>query len=185
MATTAASPPSEPRAIDTAFRSALTRLSDRGRLQTYTAPADVHLEIAGIMKRLDGGPALLFSNVKGHAIPVVGNLLACQENCEAAFGVDFQTIREFVVRALADPQPPQIVRSAPVQECVVADDIDLGRMFPVLHHALADSGRFITAGIVVVRDPETGVYNASYHRLQLCGPARTGLLYTSDAADEL
>ena len=34
------------------------------------------LETAGIMKRLDGGPALLFTNVKGHDVPVVGNFLA-------------------------------------------------------------------------------------------------------------
>ena len=35
--------------------------------------------------------------------------------------------------------------------------------------------RFITAGIVIVQDPETGVYNASYHRLQLVWPDRTAI----------
>jgi 2,5-furandicarboxylate decarboxylase 1 len=48
-------------------------------------------------------------------------------------------------------------------------------MLPVLRHTEADSGRFITAGIVVVQDPETGVYNASYHRLQLLGPKKTAI----------
>ena len=55
-----------------AFRAALDRMAEQGRLQTYTAPADPALEIAGIMKKLDGGPAILFSNVKGHDVPVVG-----------------------------------------------------------------------------------------------------------------
>ena len=27
-------------------------------------------------------------------------------------------------------------------------------------------------GLVIVQDPETGIYNASYHRLQLLGPDR-------------
>ena len=39
----------------------------------------------------------------------------------------------------------------------------------------AISGRFITAGVVIVRDPESGIYNASYHRLQLHGPDRVGI----------
>jgi len=161
--------------VDTRFRSVLTRMADRGRLQAYVSPADTHLEIAGIMKRLDGGPALLFTNVRSHDVPVVGNLLACQENCEAAFGVDFTAIRDLIGRALANPQPPQRTQSAPVHEVVHRDAIDLGRMFPVLQHTAADAGRFITAGVVIARDPETAVYNASYHRLQLTGPNRTAI----------
>ena len=38
-----------------------------------------------------------------------------------------------------------------------------------------DSGRFVTAGVVIVRDPDTGVHNASFHRLQLLGPNRTAI----------
>jgi 2,5-furandicarboxylate decarboxylase 1 len=48
-------------------------------------------------------------------------------------------------------------------------------MLPALQHTAADAGRYITAGIVIVRDPETGVYNASYHRLMLAGGNRAGI----------
>jgi 2,5-furandicarboxylate decarboxylase 1 len=162
-------------ALDTRFRSALDRMAERGRLQSYRAPADPHLEIAGMMKKLDGGPALLFSDVIGHDVPVVGNMLSCQANCEAAFGTDFRGIRDLIGRALGDPKPPVLVEKAPAQDVVHTDDIDLGRMLPALHHTADDSGRFITAGIVIVRDPDTGTYNASYHRLQIAGPRRTGI----------
>jgi 2,5-furandicarboxylate decarboxylase 1 len=161
--------------LDTRFRASLDRMAEQGRLHAYVAPVDPHLEVAGIMKRLDGGPALLFTQVDGYDIPVVGNLLSCQANCEAAFGIDFRGIRDFVGRALGAPQPPVLIENAPAQECVHRDNIDLGTMLPVLHHTAADSGRFITAGIVIVRDPDTGTYNASYHRLQLVGPNRTGV----------
>jgi len=161
--------------LDTRFRSALDRMVERGRLQAYTAPADPHLELAAIMKKRDGETALLFTDVKGHDLPVVGNFLACQANCEAAFGVDFRSIRQFIGRALGDPRPPMRLEKAPVQQYIHKDDIDLGRMLPVLHHTAADSGRFITAGVVIVRDPETGVYNASYHRLQLVGSNRVAI----------
>jgi 2,5-furandicarboxylate decarboxylase 1 len=161
--------------LDTRFRSALGRMAELGRLTAYTASADPHLEIAAIMKRLDGGPALLFTAVDGYAMPVVGNLLSCQANCEAAFGIDFNGIREFITRALGAPKPPVIVEKAPVQEHIHTGNIDLARMLPALHHTAADAGRFVTAGIVIVRDPDTGTYNASYHRLQLTGGGRTGV----------
>ena len=78
--------------LDTRFRSALDRMAERGRLATYSAPVDPYLEAAGLMKKLDGGPALLFSKVTGHDMPVIGNLLSCQANVEAAFGTDFRNI---------------------------------------------------------------------------------------------
>jgi 2,5-furandicarboxylate decarboxylase 1 len=153
--------------LDTNFRAALQRMRERGRIQAYTAPVDPYLEVAGIMKRLDGGPALLFTNVRGFDMPVIGNFLAAQENCEAAFGVDFGTIRTFVGRALAQPMEPLLVENAPVHERIITTGIDIGALFPALHHTAADSGRYITAGVVVTNDLETGVYNASYHRLQI------------------
>jgi 2,5-furandicarboxylate decarboxylase 1 len=172
MSSTVLTPPG---VLDTRFRAALARMAQRGRLRAYTAPVDTELEIAGLMKRLDGGPALLFSDVRGHTIPVIGNFLAARENCEAAFGVDYVTIREFIVRALAGPLAPERVTTAPVQRHVITQGIDIGRLLPVLKHTAADSGRFITAGVVVTRDPDTSVYNASYHRLQLVGPDTTAI----------
>ena len=55
--------------LDTRFRSALGRMAELGRLTAYTAPADPHLEVAAIMKTLDGGPALLFTAVDGYGMP--------------------------------------------------------------------------------------------------------------------
>lgn len=164
-----------PPALDTGFRNALERLRKAGRLRTLNREADPDYEIAAIMKRLDGAEALLFPKVKGHAIPVIGNLLCSQANCEAAFGVGYREIREFVARALGNPIAPQRVSKAPCHDHVLKDRFDLGQLLPVLRHTEADSGRFITAGIVVVQDPETGVYNASYHRLQLLGPKHTAI----------
>ncbi len=160
--------------IDTSFRAALRRMQAAGRINTYAPEADPEFQIAGMMKKLDGGPSLLFPRVKGHSVPVLGNMLSCRENCEAAFGVDYRGIRQFVARALGNPVPPVLVPKAPVHENVLRE-FDLGKVLPILTHTDGDSGRFITAGIIVVRDPETGVYNASYHRLQVIGPQRTAI----------
>jgi 2,5-furandicarboxylate decarboxylase 1 len=167
--------PETPPSLDTDFRRALGRLRAAGRVRTLSREADPDLEIAALMKRLDGAEALLFPKVKGHSIPVIGNLLCSQANCEAAFGVGYREIREFVARAMGNPVLPERVTHAPCQEHVLKDNFDIGRLLPVMRHTEADSGRFITAGIVIVQDPETGVYNASYHRLQLLGPRKTAI----------
>ena len=164
-----------PNALDTRFRTALRRIADAGQLLTYGDPVDTHLEAAGIMKQLDGQGTLLFNAVKSYAVPVVGNLLCSKETCEAAFGLDYRELRACIDRALSAPRPPTVVTRSPAQEHVVTSGIDIARAFPVLHHTEADAGRFVTAGIVVTRDPETKVYNASYHRLQLIGPDRTAI----------
>jgi hypothetical protein len=36
--------------LDTRFRSALDRMAESGRLQTYSAPVNPYLEAAGLMK---------------------------------------------------------------------------------------------------------------------------------------
>jgi 2,5-furandicarboxylate decarboxylase 1 len=64
-------PSSNSGVLDTRFRSALERMARQGRLQAYTAKAHPHLEIAAIMKNLDGGPALMFTNAVGFDVPIV------------------------------------------------------------------------------------------------------------------
>ncbi len=156
--------------LDTRFRSALRRMLEAGRLRAYEGKADPRLEIAAVMKTFDGeDAAILFGDVAGHDVPVVGNVLSNKLNCEAAFGCDFRAIRDFIGRAIGGPLPPVVVERAPAHEQVHRNGFDIGAMLPVLTHTPDDGGRFITAGVVIARDPETGVYNASYHRLQLLG----------------
>jgi 2,5-furandicarboxylate decarboxylase 1 len=162
--------------LDTRFRSALRRMAERGRLRSYVPAADPALEIAAIMKAFDNeDAAILFGDVKGFDMPVVGNFLSNRGNCEAAFGCDFRAIREFIGRAIGAPQPPVVVERAPAHEEVHRDAFDITKALPVLTHAPGDAGRFITAGVVIARDPQSGVYNASYHRIQLLGPKRTAI----------
>src|SRR5260370_8350607 len=77
-------------------------------------------------------------------------------------------------RGLAYLVPQVMAKSCPVQEV-----IDLGNrvdaaLLPICRHFEADAGRYIGSGILVCKDPDTGVRNLSYHRMQLKGPAKFG-----------
>jgi 2,5-furandicarboxylate decarboxylase 1 len=69
---------------------------------------------------------------------------------------------------------PVLCKSGPVQEVVLkGEDADLGKL-PIMMHFAQDAGRYITNSIVIAKDPDTGVRNASFHRMQVKGPRRLG-----------
>src|SRR5256885_364954 len=77
--------------------------------------------------------------------------------------------------AALNPLPWQEISKAPAQE-VVHREIDLGRILPLPTHNEHDNGAYITAGLLIARNPSTGVQNVSIHRPQLSGPNRLGAL---------
>ena len=77
--------------------------------------------------------------------------------------------------AVLKPLPWKEVESAPVQE-VVHYDVDMSRQLPLPTHNEYDNGAYITAGLLIARNPATGAQNVSIHRLQLSGPNRLGAL---------
>ena len=161
--------------IDTGFRSAVRKLDRAGRMLHVHDRLDPYLEVAAFVKNHDGDRALFFERVGDYAVPVCANLLACHANILTVFGLDVQGVRAAVERGIHRPLPPRLVDGGPCQDVVVRDGIDLGTMFPVLHHMPGDAGRFFTASVVIARDPETGTRNASFHRLQLLGGNETAL----------
>lgn len=161
--------------IDTSFRTVLRRLNDAGRVLRIETPVSIECELAGIAHALQGDKALFFEQVEGWEMPVCSNLLFSRPNCETAFGLDVAGIRATMARAIHDRVPPVVVEAAPCQEVVITENLDLGRLLPILKYAPDDVARFVTGGIVILRDPLTGAHNASYHRLQLHGGNRTGI----------
>ena len=165
-----------PDVLDTSFRSALRRLDRAGLLARVSRTVDADLEVAGLMKRHDAGAALLFESVKDHDVPVVGNVFATPESSETAMGLDRAQLRAALARGIHTNVEPEPAAEAPAQERVWRKgSINLGEQLPVLKHAPGDGGRFVTAGVLIVRDPLTGVRNASFHRLQLLGPDRVAI----------
>ncbi|MGH7930766.1 MAG: UbiD family decarboxylase, partial [Candidatus Binatia bacterium] len=64
---------------------------------------------------------------------------------------------------------PVEIANAPVQEITLTgDDVDLAQI-PMLTHYDVNAAPYITAGIVVAADPESGVRNTSYNRLMMAG----------------
>ena len=61
-------------------------------------------------------------------------------------------------------------------QAVVHRDVDITRQLPVPTHNELDSGAYISAGLMISRNPGNGIQNVSIHRCQISGKDRIGVL---------
>jgi 4-hydroxy-3-polyprenylbenzoate decarboxylase len=179
----------------------LERAGELRRIQTEVDPV---LEVAEITDRVSksrdrngnhGGPALLFENIKGSAIPVLINQFGSKRRMQLALEVDSlddvaDRIRQFM--DVKSPQGfldkvkmlpmlaemgkffPKTVSTGPCKEVIRKDNLSLSH-FPVLQCWPKDAGRFITLPCVVTRDPKSGKRNVGMYRMQVYDERTTGM----------
>jgi 2,5-furandicarboxylate decarboxylase 1 len=157
------------------LRQWLDHLAARDRLAVMREGVGLRFELAAIAKRLDGERATLFPKPDGHTIPVVSGLVSSRGWMAEAMGVEPQDVLTRFQDATLHPMPWEQAASAPVQE-VVHRDVDLFKQLPLPTHNEHDSGAYITAGLLIARNPRTGIQNVSIHRCQVSGPNRLGVL---------
>lgn len=142
---------------------------------------DPVFELTGVVEKLENEkkyPGVLFNNVKGSKIPVFINSMASYRRLALSLDMTLeQAIEEYSVRE-ANPLPLKEVSSdqAPVHEVVLTgDDVDLG-ILPFTHHNEHDAGKYISAGISLVKDRASGKINAGMYRLQIQSKNEMGFM---------
>lgn len=159
----------------TSLRDWLAHLASTGRLAVAKPNARLAHEVAAIAKVLDGTKATLFPSPGGHAVPIVSGLVSSRQWIAEAMGVDHAEMLSRFEHAAAHPRPCTIVTKAPAQE-VVELSPDLTRDLPIPIHNEHDSGPYITAGLIISKNPRTGRQNVAIVRLQVSGPRKLGAL---------
>lgn len=161
------------------LRAFLAELENGGSTEflRIREPVALDYEISATVMEMDRRkrtPVLLFENVKNSAFPILANLLGSRANFAAALGVGEGQLIEEMARRNDLVIEPVVCTGAPVQEVVHKGvDADLAKL-PIMTHFAQDAGRYITNAIVIAKDPDSGVRNASFHRMQVKGPTRLG-----------
>jgi UbiD family decarboxylase len=177
------------------LRAFLDRLRRDRDLVVVDAPVDARLEAAEVHRRViaAGGPALLFTKVRGAEVPLVTNLFGTARRAELAFGRRPLRIVERLARLAETLLPPtpsklwgarDLAREAlrigmkrrgrgPVTE-VVTHDVRLDRL-PVLTCWPEDGGPFVTLPLVYTEHPEGKGSNLGIYRLHVHDPRTTGM----------
>ena len=166
----------------------ITELEKNGELKRVKTEVDSNLEIAEILRRemYSNGSAILFENVKGYDIPVLGNAFGSMKRLEIGLEMtDFTEIGQriadmtkmdipsgFLNKIKKLPELSKMASSFPKAETrgPVTERTSSDASFddlPILKSWPNDAGRFITLGLVATKHPETGVRNLGVYRMQI------------------
>jgi 4-hydroxy-3-polyprenylbenzoate decarboxylase len=173
------------------LREFIQHLEQSGELKRVTHAVSPNLEMTTLcdIALKNQGPALLFTNPTGYAMPVLGNLFGTVKRVALGMGQDdiskLRELGEFLAE-LKEPTPPKglkdawnklpmlkqlynmlpkVIKNAPVHDIVI-DDVDLTKI-PIWHCHPEDIAPLITWGLVVTRGPHKTRQNLGIYRQQI------------------
>lgn len=156
------------------LRGYLDLLKEKGWIDVITQPRSLDTLAVSMKEQEKKERTILFENIEGYGASMVNNLFANRDFLAALFECSRQEVTPLFSQRYQNRISPVLVDKAPVQEKVyLGDEIDV-LQFPFIKHAPKDGGRYISAGMVIAKDPVTGIRNCSINRMQLKGKNYTG-----------
>ena len=158
------------------LRFCLEVFKSKDRLLTIRREVDPQFELPAVMKAGEKlGKAILFEKAKGSKFRVINNVFGSREMLAHLLEATPERVVNEWINRVKDPVEPIVVSTGPVKEVVKKhSEVDLTE-FPIVTHCSKDAGPFVTAGIVVAKDPETGQRNVSINRMQYKGKTKLGI----------
>ncbi len=147
------------------LRDFLSKLEQENNLVRIKKEVSAKYEIANVIYSLDEKP-VIFENVKGYDFPVFAGITSDRDIIAKGLDTTKDKLLFKLVKALQNPKEPEMVDKAPCQEVIIKDP-DLSKI-PILYHLDGDGGRYGSATVSTIKDPDTG-RNVSYHRLMEIG----------------
>jgi len=151
------------------LRDFIKLLGKNKMLRVLQAPVDLQNIPYVVLKNEKRGKAVLFRKIKGHEGSLILNLFGGREFLSLAFGCAPEEVLKEYVQRVKQPRKPDILSSGPCQEVVQTGEKMDVRLLPALIHHEKDAGPYITAGLAIAKDPETGIRNVSFNRIQIVG----------------
>ncbi|MFQ6110740.1 MAG: UbiD family decarboxylase domain-containing protein, partial [Nitrospinota bacterium] len=158
------------------LRAWLEYLESQGRLLRVRREVSPVYELAAVTQAAEGKGAILFEKVAGYGMPVASNVCAERELFARALGLKKGALIETYRRAIESPRACELIDDAPFRAVGFDGPIDLLSFLPLPIYHEGDAGPYLTAALLIARDPETGYRNVSINRLQALGGERLGVL---------
>ena len=159
------------------LRSSLSFLSEKGELIRIKRKVSPKFELAAIVQNVQQtvNKAICFENVEGFDGTVVSNICGSHKNIAFALSADPRSLAS----AWAAKCEKVGVFDYPVYSKSTFNLIkrSLKELPEIVFHD-KDAGPYITGGIFLAKNPETGTINLSFHRVQLTGTDELGIRLT-------
>ncbi|MCL2687698.1 MAG: UbiD family decarboxylase, partial [Methanobrevibacter sp.] len=112
---------------------------------------------------------VLLENIAGYDIPIISGICNTREKIAKSLGCAVDEITQKVIKATENPQ--KVTNYLDINSSnykYKTANADLSKI-PILTHYKRDGGAYITAGVVFAKDLQTGIQNASIHRMLVLG----------------
>lgn len=172
----------------TSLESCLLDLEKHGHLIRIKEEVDPYLEMAAIHLRVyeQGGPALLFENVKGTKFRCASNIFGTLERSKFIFRDTLKQVQDLIevkndpIKAIKNPIKnfktglaalKALPLKNPMSKPVMYEEISISEL-PLIHHWKMDGGAFVTLPQVYTEDvnaPGIMQSNLGMYRIQLNG----------------
>jgi UbiD family decarboxylase len=144
------------------FREFIDKLDATERLLKVKKEVSTNLEIANIANAAGVKP-VLFERVKESEFRAVANVFPTRDSVCGYLGCSKEELIPKLIDAINNPSKPELETENWKLETV--NHVDLSEI-PIPFYLPNDGGPYITAGIVVAKDPELG-QNLSFHRMMV------------------
>ncbi|HEY1374900.1 MAG TPA: UbiD family decarboxylase, partial [Candidatus Binatia bacterium] len=157
------------------MRTWIDELDRAGELIRITKPVHPHTQMGALLYQ-SREKALLFENVAGFPKwRSLGMAPANLRHAALAYGTTVEKLLPTAAERALLRHPTELVRTGPVKDVILkGDQVDLTKL--PAHVAGSEETPYIAAGLMVARDPDSGVRNVAFHRLQIKGPRKMGAL---------
>ena len=106
---------------------------------------------------------IIVKNVKDFDMPIISGISNTREKIAKSINCEVSEITKRIIEAIDNPI--KVEKFTDLSE-YNSSKVDLDKI-PILTHYKRDGGKYITSGVVFARDPESGIQNASIHRMMV------------------
>jgi UbiD family decarboxylase len=148
------------------LRTFLESLKQSGKILTVDREVDPQFELNAVVRKVQSEMNLpvIFNRVRGTRYKVVSNGLGNYDIIASLIGEQRSGVARRwgqLTSSMSSQELPEFPSAAAEYEEISLDDV------PHITFSEKDAGPYITAGVITARDPDTGITNLSYHRMQI------------------
>ena len=130
---------------------------------TVSKEVTTKLEVAQFLSKND--EIVLFEKVKGYSNwKIVGNVCSSRKTFANILGCSTESLVETLSEALTNPKKYSVVRKAGFLKNEFKNP-DILKLIPLVMYYAEKERLYSSATIILVRDPDSGLQNASFHRM--------------------
>jgi len=149
----------------TSLREAIMKLEKKNLVLRIKDPTSPMFEVAFISQKFEKTRAIIFENIENFpTFQIVSGIYGDRKRLSIVLDIENgKQIYEKLLYAVKNPVPPKKV-NAKYDTIIRGQNVNLYKL-PIPRFYEKDKGPYITSGIIIAKDTETGARNASYHRM--------------------